>query len=106
VRADEVLARAGENISVRRVFGEPVERGGVTVVPVAMVLGGAGGGPTEGEQGAGAGFGVWSRGIGVYTVRDGKVRFVPAVDLTPVLIAGMVIGARLVVRLVGLRRRR
>jgi uncharacterized spore protein YtfJ len=99
MRADEVLSRIGENISVRRVFGEPVERGGTTVVPVAMVLGGSGaGGDTEGASGGG--FGVWARGIGVYAIRDGEVRFVPATDRTLLIAVGVLVGARLVRRLI------
>ena len=113
MRADELLARIGDNISVRRVFGEPVERDGTTVVPVAMVAGGggAGSGPggdhgeTGGDQGGeGAGYGMWARGIGVYTIRQGEVRFVPAVDVS--LLAGLaaVVTGRVLLRLIARRR--
>jgi len=36
---------------VKRVFGEPYEKNGVTVIPAARVQGGAGGGGGEGPQG-------------------------------------------------------
>jgi uncharacterized spore protein YtfJ len=97
MRADELLQRIGENISVRRVFGEPVERDGTTVIPVAMVCGGAGGG-VDADDASGSGFGVWSRGVGVYTIRHGEVRFVPATDQTALIALGMLIGARLITR--------
>ena len=40
-------------ITVRRVYGEPYEKEGVTVIPAARVQGGAGGGTGEGPQGQG-----------------------------------------------------
>ena len=33
----EILARVGEELSVRRVFGEPFERDGALIVPAAVV---------------------------------------------------------------------
>lgn len=41
---DELWAGTREAITVRRVFGEPVEQDGVTIVPAAFVRGGGGGG--------------------------------------------------------------
>ena len=41
---ETLLHQAREVTTVRRVFGEPIERDGVTVVPVAAVRGGGGGG--------------------------------------------------------------
>ena len=96
---DEILTRIGDQLSVRRVFGEPVERDGLVVIPVAVALGGGGGGTGPDEQGSGGGLGGMVRGIGVYSIRDGQVRFVPAVDTTAlaamgVLLAGLVLRAR------------
>lgn len=96
---DEILTRVGDQLSVRRVFGEPVERDGLVVIPVAVALGGGGGGSGPDEQGSGGGLGGMVRGIGVYSIRDGQVRFVPAVDTTAlaamgVLLAGLVLRAR------------
>lgn len=39
-----VIAQARDAITVKRVFGEPYETNGVTVIPAAKVVGGAGGG--------------------------------------------------------------
>jgi uncharacterized spore protein YtfJ len=71
VRADDIMNRIGEGFGARRVFGQPVERDGVTVIPVAMVGGGGGGGAAGGAEGTpgGAGFGGWSRGIGVFVLQ-------------------------------------
>ncbi|HEX5332114.1 MAG TPA: spore germination protein GerW family protein [Cellulomonas sp.] len=39
-----VVRIASDVLSVKRVFGEPIERDGVTIIPVAKVMGGSGGG--------------------------------------------------------------
>ena len=103
MRADDILSRVGDGLGVRRVFGEPVERDGTTVIPVSMIMGGGGGGGAAGgDPGTpgGAGYGGWSRGIGVYTIREGQVRFVPAVDRTFIAVVAILAASRLFVRLV------
>ena len=101
---EEILERVGDQVSVRRVFGQPVEHDGVMVVPVAVAIGGGGGGSGPDEQGTGSGFGGMVRGIGVYEIRAGRVRFVPAVDTTALAAMGVVL-AGLVLR-AGTRRLR
>ena len=39
---EELLAKANDSITVGRVFGTPIERDGVLVIPVAAVQGGGG----------------------------------------------------------------
>lgn len=64
-RLDEFVERLAERVgakaSVRAVFGEPVERDGITVIPVARVRwgfgGGAGSGPVAMGPGRGDAFG-------------------------------------------------
>jgi uncharacterized spore protein YtfJ len=86
-RADELLAtladRIGGRLNASTVYGTPVERDGVTVVPVAaarFAIGGGGGSDTskaqEGEGGGGAG-GVTP--IGYIELKDGRSRYVPVV---------------------------
>ena len=51
---DEILGGARDAMSVKRVFGDPIESEGVTLVPVASVRGGGGGGgddTADGSQG-------------------------------------------------------
>ena len=101
---DEILENARDTISIKRVFGEPIERDGTLIIPAAVVIGGGGGGSDgrpEPAGGSGGGFGVWARPIGVYTVRDGRVDFRPAIDVTTVVMA-----AALLVRALARRRRR
>jgi uncharacterized spore protein YtfJ len=76
---DEILEGAREAMSVRRVFGEPYEQDGVTIIPAAAVRGGGGGGGDEMNNG-GAGFGLQARPVGAYVVKDGDVSWKPAVD--------------------------
>ncbi len=79
---NELMHRLRDQVTVGRVFGEAIDRDGVTVVPVARVMGGGGGGQgsDHGEQGEGGGFGVVARPAGVYVVRGQDVTFKPAVD--------------------------
>jgi uncharacterized spore protein YtfJ len=96
----EVLGRAAEAAQVRRVFGEPIEREGLVVVPAAVVRGGAGGGSGrrprdgggEGEgEGAGGGYGFIARPAGVFVIRDGQVEWRPALDLGRVILGGQLV---------------
>lgn len=88
----QLLSRVTEDLTTKRVFGEPIERDGVMVVPVASVRGGAGGGNggPKGEEGTGGGGGVSARGLGVYVVKDGNVSWQPALDVTKLAIGGQV----------------
>ena len=96
---EDIVTRVGDQLGIRRVFGEPVERDGVMVIPVAVAIGGGGGGTGPEDEGGGGGFGGMVRGIGVYTIANGQVRFIPAIDTTAlttlgVLLAGLALRAR------------
>jgi uncharacterized spore protein YtfJ len=101
---DSIIGGAREAITVRRVYGEPYEKNGVTVIPAAAVRGGGGAG--EGEQGqnepsgSGGGFGVIARPVGAYRISDGELTWVPAADTTRVIIMSefVLVVALLVVR--------
>lgn len=69
---------------MKRVFAEPYEKDGVTVIAAATVAGGGGGGGGQdatGGEGSGAGFGVKAYPTGAYVIRDGKVTWCPGVDV-------------------------
>jgi uncharacterized spore protein YtfJ len=86
----ELMTRAQDAMTVRRVFGEPFERDGTTVIPAALVAGGGGGGggvTTGGDSGDGAGYGLFAAPVGAYTVRAGRVRWHPAVNVNVVVLA-------------------
>ena len=80
----ELLGRIGETVGgkadVATIFGEPVQREGVTVIPVAKARfgfgGGGGSGTREGDQsGEGSGGGVAVGPVGYIEVRDGGAEF-------------------------------
>jgi MYXO-CTERM domain-containing protein len=104
------IARAHEAITVKRVFGDPYERGGVTVIPAAAIAGTAGGGsgdaPKAGQSGAGGGFGIRARPVGAYVIENGRARWVPATDLTGVILRTQGLAGVLLLALLLLRRRR
>jgi uncharacterized spore protein YtfJ len=110
----EQLGAVRDALSVRRVFGEAYEVGDTTVVPVAVVRGGAGGGRGEGSgpdgrgrgMGNGLGFGIVARPLGVYVVRDGSVDWRPSVDVARLALAGMAVAALAVVSRGRARRHR
>jgi uncharacterized spore protein YtfJ len=117
VDAENPLARAADNLSVRRAFGTAYEKDGMLIIPVAIVAGGGGGGtsrnrrgtpaagpggpPEEGAaardttpQGAeptetGGGLGGVVLPSGAYVVRGDEVRWVPAVDVTVAVLAAL-----------------
>ena len=88
---EQMVSEARDTITVKRVFGEPYERNGVTVIPAAVVRGGGGGGGDHrtDEGGSGAGFGVIARPVGAYVIKDGVVSFVPAWDFNRVLFVSL-----------------
>lgn len=99
---DAMLKGARDAMTVSRVFGEPIERGEVAIIPVAQVQGGGGGGGDR-EQNAGGGFGLRARPVGVFVIRGDSVEWKPSIDLGRALSAlGLVLAALL---LRGRRRR-
>lgn len=117
--AENILAKASENLSVRRVFGTAYEKDGVFIIPVALVAGGGGGGTgtvrarggdsaarpdgrpgtgpagqdtasqDSGRTGAGGGFGGLVLPSGAYVVKGDQVRWVPALDGTIIVLASL-----------------
>jgi uncharacterized spore protein YtfJ len=93
------IEQARDSVTVRRVYGKPIERGDVTVIPAAAVQGGAGGGsgPAADDEapgpgsGSGGGWGMRARPVGAYVLRDGELRWEPALDLNRVILGGQVV---------------
>jgi uncharacterized spore protein YtfJ len=116
---ENLLAAASENLSVRRAFGTAYEKDGMLIIPVALVAGGGGGGTgtarsgrddpaagpgarpgagpaghgtapgDPGRTGAGGGFGGVVLPSGAYVVKGDQVRWVPAVDVTIIVVASL-----------------
>jgi uncharacterized spore protein YtfJ len=91
----ETISNARDSITAKRVYGEPYERNGVTVIPAATVMGGGGGGEGDqggGRTGSGGGFGLRARPVGAYVVRGERVRWQSAVDLNRVILGCQLLG--------------
>ena len=114
--AGNLLEKAAGNLSVRRAFGTAYEKDGMLIIPVAIVAGGGGAGTARARRGnlagpdglaeedlaahgaapqapgqmdAGGGFGGLVLPAGVYVVKGDQVRWVPAVDVTIVVLASL-----------------
>ena len=89
------IEHAKDALTVRRVFGDPYEKNGVTVIPAARVQGGAGGGGGSGPEGEGkgSGFGVNARPAGAYVIHGDEVDWRPAVDPNRVVIGAAIVAA-------------
>jgi uncharacterized spore protein YtfJ len=89
----ELVGTARDALTVRRVYGDPYERDGVTVIPAAAVRGGGGGGGGESTSpdggpagsGQGGGFGLSARPVGAFVLKEGTVTWQPAFDVRVVL---------------------
>jgi uncharacterized spore protein YtfJ len=122
VDVQELLGKVAQHLSVSRAFGTAYEKDGSLVIPVALVAGGGGGGeggmgsatPSDevdaddddssgdaGSSGSGGGFGGVVMPVGVYVVKDEKVRWVPAVNANLVIVI-----AFLTLRVIARSRRR
>ena len=95
MEVNDVISQARDTLTVKRVFGDPYEKNGVTVIPAARVQGGAGGGGGEGPEGqgkgSGSGFGVSARPVGAFLIEGDEVTWRPAVDLNKVILGAQVV---------------
>jgi uncharacterized spore protein YtfJ len=117
VDVENLLAKAADNLSVRRAFGPAYEKDGMLIIPVAIVAGGGGGGTARNLRGhpaagpgsppgeaaaedeitpqdsgrteAGGGFGGLVLPSGAFVVKGDQVRWVPAVDVTIAVLASL-----------------
>src|SRR6202171_4698764 len=107
----EVLEKAQDSVTVKRVYGAPTEKDGLTIIPAASISGGGGGGGGPADSGGGVGFGVRARPVGAFVIKDGEVHWEPAIDATRLALRGMLIPivgmvmARSIVKTIFKRRR-
>jgi uncharacterized spore protein YtfJ len=111
---EKLASQFGQNASVKNIYGEPIHAGDKTIIPVAQIAYGLGGGygqqkkdkgnnpahsPEEtllydkqhDGEGGGAGGGMYAKPKGVYEVTNASTRFIPASN-TGQLIMGLFIG--------------
>ena len=98
---ERILSQIGIHARTQAVFGEAVERDGVTVIPVARVrwgFGGGGGSAPEGG-GSGGGGGVVADPIGYIEITSAGASFKPiAPSFGPAAVIGAAIAAAIVIR--------
>ena len=95
----QLIAEARDAMTARRVYGDPYEREGVTIIPAAAVRGGSGGGGgtnAEGE-GGGGGFGLTARPVGAWVITDEGVTWKPAPDVNRIVLGGQLVGLAAVI---------
>ena len=112
-RLATVLEPLHGSASVTSVYGDPIEANGRTIVPVAKIAYGFGGGygsnpenspddqPTRDNEGVGFGGGVSAKPVGVVEITDDETRFVRPTStprrvavLLACLLAGYLLGRR------------
>jgi uncharacterized spore protein YtfJ len=95
MEVQDVIAQTRDALTVKKVFGEPYEKNGVTMIPVARVQGGAGGGggvgPEGQGEGSGSGFGMSARPVGAFMIQGNDVSWRPAFDVTRIVLGCQVV---------------
>jgi uncharacterized spore protein YtfJ len=96
MKADEFIGQVNEALQARRIFGDPYQKNGLTIIPVATVRGGWGGGAgqTAGSQegqGWGGGGGVTARPVGAFVVKGDQVSWQPTLDLNRIVLVGQLV---------------
>ncbi|MBO9201570.1 MULTISPECIES: GerW family sporulation protein [Niastella] len=106
---EKLASQFGQSATVKNVYGEPVHSGNKTIIPVAQIAYGCGGGYEQGkkklnqlkepinttddtmEEGAGGGGGMYAKAKGVYEITPTCTRFIPASG-HKILVTGLLIG--------------
>ena len=94
MEVQELISGARDVLSVKRVYGDPYEKNGLTLIPAANVRGGGGLGTGEaegGESGTGGGFGLIARPSGAWIIEDGRATWRPAIDVNRIILGGQLV---------------
>jgi len=96
MQIEDLLRKAKETVDIHQVFGEPYDRDGVTIIPVARITGGGGGGsgmaPGATEAGAGMGYGFRAEPAGAFVINGDKVKWEPAINVNAIVLGSFVVG--------------
>jgi uncharacterized spore protein YtfJ len=91
MNALDTINQARDAITVKRVYGDPYQEDGITIIPAANVMGGGGGGGDMQGNGGG-GFGLSARPAGAWVIKDGDATWRPAIDLNRTILVGQLVG--------------
>jgi uncharacterized spore protein YtfJ len=94
---ERVAEKMGASASAKAVYADPVEHDGITVIPVAKVRWGFGGGSgrKKGERGSGGGGGMQAVPLGYIEIKEGQTQFRPIRDpmtFVPIAAVGSIAG--------------
>jgi hypothetical protein len=87
----EFLPQFADRFTAKRVFSDPIQQDGVTIITAAAVSGG--GGMRQGANGAEnrAGMGLGARPVGAYVIQGSRVKWKPAFDLSRAVFRGQIV---------------
>ena len=94
-RVQSMLEPLSKSASVKSIYGDPISANGKTIIPVARVAYGFGGGtgrkqdPESPMEGEGGGGGVYAIPIGVVEVTDSETRFVALHQKRHIIVAAI-----------------
>jgi uncharacterized spore protein YtfJ len=106
----QLAEKLGSQARASAVFAHPIEKDGITVIPVAKARWGFGGGSgrdRDQQRGSGGGGGVAVTPVGYIEIRNGTARYRPIVDpaaLLPTIVA-VVLSLSILRRLLSSARR-
>jgi len=94
---ERVAEKMGVHASAKAVYADPVQHDDVTVIPVAKLRWGFGGGSGRkpGKRGKGGGGGMQAAPLGYIEIKEGQTQFKPIRDpmvLVPIVAVGGVVG--------------
>ena len=88
---EDMVARSQDAATVARVYGEPHEKDGTTVIPAARVSARGGSGAARGGEHSGGGFRADAEPVGAFVIRNGDVEWKPVFDLSATVRRGQLV---------------
>ena len=88
----EMVSGSRDTATVGRVYGEPLERDGTTVIPAAKVSARGGSGAARGGEHSGGGFRADAEPVGAFVIKNGEVEWKPVFDLSGTVRRGQLVG--------------
>ena len=100
IEQEDLVQKIADKLGVAarsiKVYGKPIERDEMTVIPISKVSYGFGGGKgkQKEQEGSGGGGGLQTSPVGYIEMKDGKTKFRPIIDLSmlaPLLASGSLV---------------
>ncbi len=92
MNVEDMVSRSQDTAAVGRVYGEPHEKDGTTVIPAARVSARGGSGAARGGEHSGGGFRADAEPVGAFVIREGEVEWKPVFDLSSIVRRGQLVG--------------